>query len=218
MGRDLVLEERTLPTDGYSAEQKLHAGYGMLDIPASRWLRLTGGARVESFHQAIEIEPPSRDHARMPARTSAATERTNTDALPAGGAIVQRSSDNMSVRLAYGGTVARPLVRELAPFLTRTSCGDRTVIGNPDLKRTYIHNFDVRWEMFPSPTEVLAASAFYKVFSDPIEAVVQDAAGNLSFQNIESARNYGVELEARMSLGRITDALRRSGRRRRTSR
>jgi outer membrane receptor protein involved in Fe transport len=81
------------------------------------------------------------------------------------------------------------------------------VQGNPDLRRTYIHNLDARWELFPSQTEVLAASVFYKIFLDPIEAIILDTRGNLTFENTESARNYGVELEARTGLGRFGDAL-----------
>jgi outer membrane receptor protein involved in Fe transport len=65
----------------------------------------------------------------------------------------------------------------------------------------------VRWELFPTPTEVFAVSGFYKQFSAPIETVVLDQNGNLSFENIDGAQNYGVELEARLSLGLLSPAL-----------
>ena len=64
-------------------------------------------------------------------------------------------SDAMSVRIAYGGTVARPLLREISPAASQDFVRRRTVQGEPSLKRTYIHNFDVRWELFPTQTEVL---------------------------------------------------------------
>jgi outer membrane receptor protein involved in Fe transport len=48
---------------------------------------------------------------------------------------------------------------------------------------------------------------FYKIFADPIETSVQDGEGNLSYQNIDKAKSYGFELEARASLGRISDEL-----------
>ena len=112
----------------------------------------------------------------------------------------------MNVRLAYGGTVARPLLRELAPSPIPDFVRRRTIQGNPDLKRTYVHNFDARWEMFPGATEVLAASAFYKVFQDPIEPVAPTDSA-LTFDNVPSAENYGLELEARASLDRLVDPL-----------
>ena len=39
----------------------------------------------------------------------------------------------MFLRAAYGGTVARPQTRELAPFLFQDYVRRRTVQGNPDL-------------------------------------------------------------------------------------
>jgi TonB dependent receptor/Carboxypeptidase regulatory-like domain/TonB-dependent Receptor Plug Domain len=196
-------DELTEVSDGYGAEQELHAGYGLADVPITGWLRLTGGARIESFRQTVAVEPPISS---LDADDLEAADRTDTDGLPAG-AVILGLSDAMSLRLAYGGTVARPLVRELAPFRVQDFVRRRNVQGNPDLRRTYIHNLDARWELFPSPTEVLAASVFYKIFLDPIEAIVLDTRGNLTYENTESARNYGVELEARTDLGRFGDAL-----------
>lgn len=197
------LDELTAVEDGYGADQTLHAGYGLLDVPITGWLRLMGGARVESFSQRIGVEPPV---ASLVASDLPDTDRTDTDGLPAGSAIFALS-DEMSVRLAYGGTVARPLLRELAPFAVSDFVRRREVQGNPHLKRTYVHNFDLRWEFFPSASEVLAASLFYKHFIDPIEAIVVDQRGNLTYDNIDSARNYGIELESRLGLGRASEAL-----------
>ncbi len=50
---------------------------------------------------------------------------------------------------------------------------------------------------------MLAASVFYKIFQAPIEPVVLDQQGNVTFDNIEGAQNFGGELEARVELGRI---------------
>jgi hypothetical protein len=196
-------DELTEVSDGYAAEQELHAGYGLADVPITGWLRLTGGARIESFRQSVAVEPPI---ASLDAEDLEQADRTDTDGLPSG-AVILGLSDDMSLRLAYGGTVARPLVRELAPFRVQDFVRRRNVQGNPDLRRTYIHNFDARWELFPSQTEVLAASVFYKIFLEPIEAIVLDTRGNLTYENTESARNYGIELEARTSLGRLGDEL-----------
>jgi outer membrane receptor protein involved in Fe transport len=45
------------------------------------------------------------------------------------------------------------------------------------------------------------------VFKRPIETIVLDAAGNLTFDNIEGARNYGAEFEVRLGLERLAEAL-----------
>jgi TonB-dependent receptor len=202
-GDTWLINELTQPEDGFTAGEDLHAGYAMLDGRLSTALKLMGGVRVESFRQQIDIASP---FAQPGAEAREGADRTDVDYLPAG-AIILAPRDDMNFRAGYGGTVARPLVRELAPFLNQDFVRRRYAQGNPDLERTFIHNFDLRWELFPSPTEVFAVSAFYKVFQDPIETVVLDQNGNLSFENIDGAQNYGAELEARISMGLISPAL-----------
>jgi len=71
-------------------------------------------------------------------------------------------------------------------------------VGNPNLTRALIQNVDVRWEMFPGGSDVVAASFFYKHFSDPIERIVEPTAQlRTSFTNADSARNVGLEFEVR---------------------
>lgn len=202
------LQELTIPTDGFEATQTLHAGYIMADVPLTGWLRLIGGARREQFRQQIQVVPP---YAMTPSELEDADElekadRTDKDWLPAASVVVALS-EKMNVRAAYGGTVARPQLRELAPFASQDLIRRRLIQGNPELKRTFIHNFDLRWELFPSGTEVFAVSAFYKSFKDPIESVIISNMGNLTFENIRLATSYGAEFEARWSLGLLSDVL-----------
>jgi hypothetical protein len=198
-----LINELTQPEDGYTAGEDLHAGFAMLDGRLASALKIMGGVRVESFHQQIDVASPFAQGADTPTEGA---DRTDLDYLPAGAVIIAPRED-MNIRVGYGGTVARPLTRELAPFLNQDFVRRRYAQGNPALERTKIHNFDVRWELFPTPTEVFAVSGFYKLFQDPIETVVLDQNGNLSFENINGAQNYGAELEARLSLGLISPAL-----------
>jgi outer membrane receptor protein involved in Fe transport len=81
--------------------------------------------------------------------------------------------------------------------------GGRAVVGNPELTRALIRNYDVRWELFPGAEQLVAASFFYKDFSDPVERFVEPTAQlRTSFTNAQSARNLGLELEARKLMGR----------------
>jgi len=67
-----------------------------------------------------------------------------------------------------------------------------------------MRNYDLRWEWFLSPIELLAISAFYKDFDDPIERVVQPTVQiRQTFQNADGADNIGFELELRKNLGFI---------------
>ncbi len=96
----------------------------------------------------------------------------------------------------------RPEFRELAEFEFTDVVGNRAVKGNSDLKRALIQNVDARWEMFTGGRSVVAASAFYKHFDQPIERVVIAAANPIAtFQNADTARNFGIELEAGHQFG-----------------
>jgi outer membrane receptor protein involved in Fe transport len=105
-------------------------------------------------------------------------------------------------------TVARPQLRELAPFIFTDFLGAREMFGNPKLDRTKITNFDLRFEFYPSTEEVIAVSLFHKRFENPIEpTVLPSSRGVITFDNAAGATNTGVELEARKKLGFLTSVL-----------
>ena len=190
--------ELTRPDDGYTAELSLLSGYASADAVFNTRLRAIAGLRLEHSVQRIGAESPYANSGRE----LTAGEKSYSRPLPALATILS-VSENQSLRLAYGATVARPLVREFAPFLSQDFVRGRGVQGNPDLLRTYIHNYDLRWEHFLSTTEVMALSAFYKTFLHPIERVIIDTNGNIRYANVDGATNYGLELELRLNLSRV---------------
>lgn len=199
IGSAFELREETRPTDAYAAEQDVTALYGMLDLPLSRSLRVIGGARVERSNQRADTFDP------YSARSEVATAALgDTDVLP-GLSLVYALSDRTNVRGSYSHTVNRPEFRELAPFEFTDVVGGRAVVGNPNLERALIQNVDLRLETFQGAAEVLAASVFYKDFTNPIERIVQPTAQlRTSYANALGARNMGLELEGRRGFGRLT--------------
>ncbi len=190
------LAEETRPTDTYAAKQINRAFFGMLDISFQRW-RFIGGARVESDGQRVTTfnnfdrdQPPVEE-----------TRLEQSDLLPSINAIYQLNP-TMNIRGSFSKTLNRPEFRELSPFDFSAIFGGNTVQGNPDLERATILNYDVRWEWFPSALDLISASFFFKDFDQPIEHVVIPQAQLVSsFRNVESARNFGFELDLRRNLG-----------------
>jgi TonB-dependent receptor len=133
------------------------------------------------------------------ARTS--TNPTFLDVLPAI-ALTYRPGARTNIRLSASQTVSRPEYRELAPIQYREVIGFDNVIGNPDLQRALIQNYDLRWEFYPSAGEVVSVAAFAKRFTNPIERVYIGSSGTriITFVNAEGADNLGVEFEARKFL------------------
>jgi TonB-dependent receptor len=191
------LTEETRPTDAYDGEQKTTAGYGMVDVTLTSATRLVAGARVERFDQRVNtFDPFGFSNVRVSA------ENNNTDVFPAIN-LVHALRSNTNLRFSYSTTVNRPEFRELAEFEFTDIVGNYAVKGNPDLNRALIQNFDGRWEVFNGTRGVVAASAFYKYFDDPIERIVVAGAQPLAtFQNADHATNFGFEFEGAAEMGR----------------
>ncbi|MGE3509066.1 MAG: TonB-dependent receptor, partial [Vicinamibacterales bacterium] len=191
IGTAFRFNEETRPVDAYDGRQTTTAGFGMMDMTLTGRARLVAGARVERFDQEVASFDP---FGLFLSRTT--SENKNTDVFPSIN-YVQGLSDKANLRFGYSTTVNRPEFRELATFEFTDVVGARAVRGNPELQRALIHNVDARWELFPGGRNVLAASAFYKYFDRPIERVVIAGAQPIvTFQNADSARNFGFEIEA----------------------
>ncbi|NBC09075.1 MAG: TonB-dependent receptor [Bacteroidetes bacterium] len=187
----------TKPTreNSYDGERIVAAGYGMFEYDLPRW-RFIGGLRVE--YTDISIESLAGDTGRI----------EETDLLPSFN-VVYRVNDNMNIRASGSQTLARPNMRELAPFVSFDYGGGNRVQGNQMLERTLIQNFDLRWELFPRPGELFAVSAYYKDFRDPIVRAFKPMVSNplIEFTNVDEAMVYGLEFEVRKRLDFITPAL-----------
>ena len=191
----------TQPSSSYDGDQDIAAGYLMLDIPLTRRLRAVGGLRVETTDMVVTSADSLLDQGVIDTQ----------DVLPSMN-LVYEIRDNMNVRLAQGRTLARPNFREIAPYASFSFIGDYIYLGNPELERSLIDNYDIRWEWFTRPGEILAVSGFYKYFRNPIERAIDPRAAasspNVKFQNTDHAAVYGVEIEARKNLDQLAGFLR----------
>ncbi len=194
------LQEATRPTDNYRASQDIYAGYAMADIPFVRWFKLSGGARLEQSMIRVRPYDPYADPDGQADELLDPVRVSNLDVLPSV-SLIFSPTDKQNIRIVGARTLARPEFRELAPFAFTDFVGGTEVVGNPDLEQTKIWNADVRWEWFPSGSEVIAASAFYKFLDEPIERVQLPRIPFLSsYRNADAAQNLGFELEARKNL------------------
>ena len=193
------IEERTSLTNFFRGEMNTIAYYGMIDLPLIEHLRFIGGARVENSVIDSRTLNPEDEKGKL----------DDTDILPSVNFVYALSS-NMNLRTSYSKTIARPTFRELAPYESFEFVGDFRFKGNANLKRTLISNYDLRWEWFISPGEIIAVSGFYKDFQNPIEKTITYGSGDdlvITMGNVEKGRIYGMEFEARKSLGFITEHL-----------
>ena len=147
------------------------------------------------------IYPPYRDPTNI---TLANT--TKTDLLPYLTTIYS-ITQKTNLRLSLNQTLTRTKEQELIPLnLLNQFTGVRN-IGNPTLTRTKITHFDLRFETFPTGTEIMSASLFYKYFNNPAEAsLISSSAGDgylSTFTNQKSAMVAGIEIEFRRRIGSL---------------
>jgi len=168
----------------------------MLDAQVAKDVRMVGGVRAESTNMSFEAyDPYDREGTLIQSGID------SLDWLPAA-SFVYSVTQKTNARLGISQTLARPQLREIAPFLSSSNTLDLPVQGNKDLKITRIANADIRFEYFPTLKEVLAFSFFYKHFSEPIEEVIIPGgqSGILTYQNAVSAELIGLELEGKKKL------------------
>lgn len=178
----------------YDGTENITAAYAMVDLNLIRKLRFVGGARLEQ----TDIEVFATNAIQDTRRRDAVLEQT--DILPTANFIYQ-VNENTNLRFNYAATIARPVFRELARFTQFDFFGRPATAGNPDLERTLIQNLDVRYEYFPSPSEMISISGFYKRLENPIERAIDLDAGNfVTWRNVPEATVYGAELELRKNL------------------
>ncbi|HUF11914.1 MAG TPA: TonB-dependent receptor [Longimicrobiales bacterium] len=184
----------------YQADEEVYAAYGMMEYAVGERLRLVGGARVERSEVEVRSLSTNRD--------TAVAAPTDIDVLPALAAHF-RLTEDQNLRVSASRTLSRPEYRELSPILYREVLGGENVFGNAELRRARIENYDIRWEWYPSASEVVSLGVFAKRFHDPIERVYVASSGTalVTFVNADEARNYGVEAELRTDLGRFADWL-----------
>jgi hypothetical protein len=182
------LTDGTKFSDAYTAKSFLHAAYVMGDMRVSKF-RFIYGARMEYFNQ--QLNAFRDDNSELKINTA------KLDILPSLNMVFE-ATPRSNVRFSYSQTLNRPEYRELAPFAFYDFTTNFVVSGNDTLQRALIHNIDLRYETFPGRGQIFSATVFYKNFQNPIEQKSRaDVVNEITFQNVPTATNYGLEFEAR---------------------
>lgn len=202
-----LVEKTSNDADEYNGHSTLNAGYAMLEHHYPLFtvkgkpqnLKLIYGLRAEQFNQFLTNTYFDGLGKKL------ADGGTNMDLLPSLNIIAPVTS-RTGLRMAYYKTVNRPEMREMAPFSFYNFNLNSEIIGNTQLKRAILHNFDLRYEWFTGKEDMISVGAFSKRIINPIEfslETTQPAIRTFSYQNEKSADIYGFELELRKSLAFI---------------
>lgn len=176
----------------FGGEQQINAAFITLEYDFSPKFTLFAGARGEQIKQDITWNTVIQGEGN-----------NNLDVfefLPSL-ALKYALNDKQNLRFAASRTYTLPQFKERAPFLFQEEINQDS-FGNPDLKNSINYNFDVRWEVFPTSSELISFGVFAKLIQDPINTfLVVSAANDLSYANTgDSATAFGAELELRLNV------------------
>jgi outer membrane receptor protein involved in Fe transport len=114
----------------------------------------------------------------------------------------------VTLRGAYGETIARQTFKELTPALQQEYLGAPIFVGNPDLQMSDLQNYDLRADYTPYDGGLVSLSGFYKDIKDPIEYVQKPASFIYTTpENYPKGTLYGAELEVRQRLEKFSESL-----------
>ena len=207
------LYNQTKHQNNYLGITDINALYAMVTYNLTPKFKAIIGARYETTMMKVELQ----DMEKVVAITHIPDEKLEEysgeidekDLLPSVN-LVYALTENMNIRVSGSKTIARPNLRELAPFASFDFIGGVIYNGNPGLKRTEINNYDLRWEWFVRPGELFAVSGYYKQFYNPIilQYLIEVPNPQIQYQNTETGSLAGIEFEARKNLDFISQSFR----------
>ncbi|HEX8428433.1 TonB-dependent receptor [Hymenobacter sp.] len=193
-----VLREGTQPQDRYTGKNRLAAAYLSGVAPLSEQFNLTGGVRVEYNRKTLRSGISQGEDTYKEERTFV---------LPSLNATYNINERHL-LRAGVSESVNRPEFREVADYQYYDFSNNFFVIGSNSLRTARIYNADLRYEFYPTRSEMLSFGLFGKRFIDAIEQVTRSTTGSeltLTYQNADKAYDVGVEVEARKSLLDMTE-------------
>jgi len=186
-----LLEKTSNDLAFYSGKSTLTAFYGMADQKFADKLRAVYGLRYEN----IDINVRNQ-------KINTEVSRIKQGVLLPSANLSYSLSEKANLRAAYYGSVNRPEFRELAPFAFYVFDRNAEIKGNKTLEIAKLNNYDLRFELYPSGTQVISVGGFYKTIQNPIELSIDitQPFTTFTYENEKSANVYGLEFEVRRNL------------------
>ena len=196
-GRGTASNPRVFDPFTYDGTRTIHAGLANITYEFNPKLTAIAGVRFEKIDQTVGYD------------TNIASSALNGDSvidktyvLPSF-SLKYNLSERTIVRAAASMSYTMPQFKEVAPFKYQDVSFSSQ--GNPDLIPSDNYNFDLKWEFYPKPDEIIALTGYLKHINNPIARSEIPSGGNtLTYLNVGGeAQVMGAELELRKSLYKV---------------
>lgn len=196
----------------YKARETVSSGYVRFDGSLTNSLKFMAGIRVENTN--LRYTGRIYDD-ETEVTTISETESSNYINFLPSLLLKWDVNNDFKVRASYTETLARPKYSSLVPGMSISRSDNEITIGNPDLKATTSHNFDLSAEYYFKSIGLVGVGVFYK----NIEGfIVDEVAYNKEYdgqiwtkftqpKNAGNADLFGVEVSYQRDFGFITPAL-----------
>ena len=224
----LLEDQDNINQNAYNADERIHAGYAMMTVPlfSRNAGKLIFGVRHEKYDlELLPFNPVTGNSAMItgtvtvdttlmindteidttlsfPRNVPLSSNLHTKDWLPSI-AMTINMTKRSQLRISASRTVVRPQFREIAPYPYIEFHGGQRSIGNIYLKTTDIRNYDIRWEWYPSASQMLSFGAFTKTFTNPIEVSLIKQTDDKYYKTWQNAKNgwsRGIEFETRVQV------------------
>lgn len=148
--------------DGYKAEENVYSAYIMTTQNLGKKLSVITGLRMER----TEVDYTGTEFLERLETLSEVKAGTDYTSWLPGLHFRYTPTANTIFRLAYSKTISRPSYRDLVPYEKCNVKKKELDLGNPDIKPTFSHNFDLLGEYYLGSIGMISAGAFYKNIRD----------------------------------------------------
>ncbi|MEL6870318.1 MAG: TonB-dependent receptor [Pseudomonadota bacterium] len=203
---NFVFNRQGTNNQSYLAATITDAAFGTIDWTFDDRWRVNAGLRWEDYRQvALDWNPLGFSEADPQitqdpeALANASFQRDDLFPSLAVTYISDWMAETFQLRFGYSQTAVRPDLREITDASYIDPITGDLVDGNPGVRPADVDNFDLRAEWFANNGNNYTISAFYKDIQNPIEffeSAASDTTIAREIINAESAKVYGVELEA----------------------
>ncbi|WP_037319786.1 TonB-dependent receptor [Salegentibacter sp. Hel_I_6] len=183
----------------YDATEDVYATYFN-----TKWVlggtEIQAGLRTEQTYQGYEINELSASSNDV----EISQRQDYLDFFPSL-SLKQRLTEKANLKATYFKGISRPGFYEIVPTVRSAGGGDSfySERGNADLRPSYGHSADLRYEFFPNSIDQILLGVFYKRITDPIEYGFPLVSGEgerpvtnrILPQNYDDATNFGVEFD-----------------------
>src|SRR5690606_13872440 len=159
--------------NNYEGELKLAVGFAKLEFTWKNW-HILAGLRAEYASQLVFYKKGSDTYDASYRQA----DLTGWDWMPAI-SVKKQITPKANLLIAASRTITRPQFVEMGPFRYNESFGTQEREGNPLLKNSTNYNVDVKYEWYPSTSEIVSVNLLGKYMLDPIELVIVASADPL---------------------------------------